>query len=509
MKKRLKLWVLILLIINFMQVGIIYSQDENKERKTTDLDSVIKEAMSKWKIPGLSVVIVEKGKKDIIKTFGFADLKNKVEVTDATLFELASCSKAFTALAAIRLEKEKLLSLDDPVSKYLPWFYAKNKGKTMDISMRQFLLHTSGIPSDTISLIPQGNTPDMLEKTVRNLVGIELINQPGEKYNYASINYDVVGLIIEKVSGIPFEKYIEEKILNPLGLNESRVGFIKKDDPMAKGYKTGFFKPREYLAPVFRGNFPAGYVISNARDMAKWLNLLLGISSSDLSSLVRVSLEKDLQARQDSQTYSCYSKGWSISLNPGGIFSHQGYNPNFTSYIGFGQENQIGVVLLANSDSEVTAVLGKYIFRSLIDPNIEPFSFFPIRSIDKSCSVGAIIIFIYIISAIFYLMTIVVGVFRKKRKFIVSSTREILAFCGQILIMLPVLYGIYLIPQAVQNLTWESAITWLPISFPIFIFMMIGAIIVSLINSFLAIFFRHRHYHRGFATIVYHFPSLL
>ena len=120
----------------------------------------VKRLMDEGDIPGLSLVIV-KGDEVFREGYGYADLEKKLAVTTDTLFELASCSKAFTALAALQLEKEGLLNLDNPLSKYFPWFYATYKGKKYPVTLRQLLHQTSGIPFKSISLIPAGK-PDVL-----------------------------------------------------------------------------------------------------------------------------------------------------------------------------------------------------------------------------------------------------------------------------------------------------------------------------------------------------------
>ena len=109
-------------------------------------EKIIKKIMKKGKIPGVCIVVARKGKEDIIKGFGYAHLKKKIPVTPHTLFELASSSKTFTGLAILQLEKKKLISLADPVSKFFPWFYVNYYGEKYDLTVKQLLHHTSGIP---------------------------------------------------------------------------------------------------------------------------------------------------------------------------------------------------------------------------------------------------------------------------------------------------------------------------------------------------------------------------
>ena len=156
------------------------------------------------------------------------------------------------------------------MAQYIPWLKVKYEGKQIPLTIEQVLYQTSGINPGTIDMIPISNEDSALEETIRTLIGIELDSVPGEIFQYATINYDILGLIIEKVTGGTFESYLEEFILKPLELNNTYLFRNDKiNDRIAKGYKTGFLKPRLYEAPIYRGNKPAGYIISSGEDMEK------------------------------------------------------------------------------------------------------------------------------------------------------------------------------------------------------------------------------------------------
>ncbi|MCP5052568.1 MAG: beta-lactamase family protein, partial [bacterium] len=168
-----------------------------KEFSIDEIKETVQKLMKEGDIPGLSLVILRPDRPDFIEGFGYANLEKKTPVTLDTLFEIRSCSKSFTGLAALKLEAEGLLNLDNPVSKYLPWFYVTYEGKKVEITVRQTLHHTNGIPFNSIQRIPMGDDENALEQTVRNIVGIELDELPGKQYQYATVNYDIVGLIIQ------------------------------------------------------------------------------------------------------------------------------------------------------------------------------------------------------------------------------------------------------------------------------------------------------------------------
>lgn len=190
-------------------------------------DNMVETIMAKSATPGVAMVVSEQG-KTIYKNYGYADVNNKKMVTEESLFELGSTTKAFTALAVILLENEGYLSLSDSAADYIPSFEPTIKGEKVNITIHQLLAHTSGIPPWSIRLIPEGTTEDMLEKTIHNVSDIALDTYPGTAYNYATVNYDILAMIIEKVTGKRYQDYITENILVPLGMTDSYFQQVRK-----------------------------------------------------------------------------------------------------------------------------------------------------------------------------------------------------------------------------------------------------------------------------------------
>ncbi|WP_242243857.1 serine hydrolase, partial [Bacillus cereus group sp. BfR-BA-01309] len=134
-------------------------------------------------VPGMSISILADDEVFYFSS-GYADREKGLSTSENTLYELASVSKAFTGMGIMLLEEKGLLSMTDPVQKYLPWFTLKYQGKPVDmqsLTLNNFLHHTSGLTNIMHTQnIPQGNTPDMLQKTVEMLVDAELAFPPGE-----------------------------------------------------------------------------------------------------------------------------------------------------------------------------------------------------------------------------------------------------------------------------------------------------------------------------------------
>lgn len=461
----LSLFCLVLLNNN-----LVYAEEE----KTVDLSSqnikkvedFAREVMKTAKIPGMSVVIVKDNEIPYIKGFGYSNVDRKIPVTADTLFEVASCSKSYTAVAVLQLRDKGLIRLDDPVSKYFPWFYATYKNQKYEITIRQLLHHTSGIPFASISLIPISDKKDSLDQVVRNISGIKLSNIPGEKFEYATVNYDILGAIIQKVSGKMFEDCMEENVFKPLLLNNTFVYPQDSNLNMAKGYKYSFFRPQEYVSPVFKGNRPAGYIITNAKDMARWLMLQLGTVQSNYSSIFKETQIPDRTVEPRLLDRSSYAMGWASYQIGSGEIAKAGMNPSFSAYMTFRPEDKIGVGVLTNFNSEYTFAIGKGIIDIL--QGKKPSSFYipeeGLTSWDKPFTIISVFSITFSVVILGYLFIVVFEWIKGKRRRKNFDFKDIKALLLPLLLIMILAYAIYIFPKSFDY-TWMTAIVWLPQSF--------------------------------------------
>lgn len=428
------------------------------------IEAFIKKQMTAGNIPGMSVVIVMGDQTVYEKGFGFTDLEKKTPVTPTTMFEMGSTSKAYTGLGLLRLEKEGLLKLSDPVEKYLPWLKMKYNGKEVSVTVGQFLHQTSGIPFESVATIPAATDADALEKTVHNLVGMELLHEPGSKFFYATINYDVIGLIIQKVSGKPYEEYMKEKVLQPLGLTETYL-FREEAKPkgMAVGFKRSFNKLVAYDAPMYRGNTPAGYVITNARDLARWLKIQMGtIETSDFDKTI---IEKSHISDPDLPD-SNYAAGWFVLKNYQYI-THSGDNPNFSSFIGFGDE-KIGVAVQSNIDTNFTTGTGQGIFYILrgTDPKPTLAAYDMNMRFDALSSKIVYVLIIFLLVALILLSRSLAKITTGKKRFSGRGVVGIVVFIIATLLMAAWIYLISIIPTFLGfNVPVTFGFVWMPYTF--------------------------------------------
>lgn len=454
------------------------------------IDKKVRQWMKQGNIPGMSLVVIN-GNKQFIKSYGYADLQQQLPVSSNTLFELGSCSKAFTALAAARLIEEGKLKPDSSVQYYLPWWNVTYKHKKATITVRQLLHHTSGIPWNTISKIPQTDSRNALEQTVQELKNQELSELPGKKYEYATINYDVVALIIQQLTKQSFETYLQQQVINPLGLKHTTVGLQPGKTITATGYKNGFFKPRPYTSPLFRGNNAAGYVISNAVDVAEWVKLQMGLTTNSLLDHA-AALTHERDETVPLHAMSAYAMGWHVSLNGNREIFHDGLNPNFTSYITFKQSNKTAVAVLANSNSSLTAIIGDRVMR-MLNAEEMPKEFDTGDGLDKGFSIFTIAISIYLVAVFTFLLIIITAIIKGKRTYTGFSIRTVQQLALLLLVFCPFLAGIYLLPQAITGFNWSALLVWSPISLPVALALVIAAMVASYIVYLVGLLFPEKN----------------
>lgn len=458
----------------------------------TLLDKVDKEVralMEEGDIPGLSLVIIQNNQQTI-KTYGHADVNANKPVTPNTLFQIGSCTKAFTALAAMQLVQSGAISLNASVTDYIPWFKPTYEDSAVTITVLQLLHHTSGIPWQSIALIPESNAPNALEQTIRRIENVRLRNLPGKRYEYATINYDLLALIIQTVTQQPFETYISNNVLNKLQLRNTTIGQPADSSLMATGYRISYFEPRAYDAPVFKGNNAAGYVISNAVDMGKWLQMQLGLNQQGMYQLAKLTHQRDETVPLHDM--NAYAMGWEVSLNGNGEIFHGGLNPNFTAYIALRPAQKSGIAVLANSNSNFTPIIGNRIMKLISGEQIKKEAE-PGDGGDSVFSLISLAMALYIIVVLAFLVFVIRGIIRRQRTYEKFNTARLRSLLSMLAILAPFVYGLYILPKAVAGFTWQTITVWTPVSFVTTITLIGAALAVSYLAFLATLFFPEKN----------------
>ena len=304
-------------------------------------------------LPGVAIGVV--ADQDLVWSagFGFADTAAKLAMTPQTKFRMASHSKLFTATAVMQLREQGKLRLDDPVSKYLPWFTVKAADpEDPPITIEELLTHSSGLPREAGSHWTTFNFP-----TTEELRGLMAERQapfsPDVRWKYSNLAYSVAGLVIEAVSGQRWADYVQQHIYAPLGMTSSSV------DTNVPGLAVGYGR----LMPDYtratnpfidaRGMAAATGITSTVEDMAKFASAQFRtgrrggaqvLSTGSLREMHRVRVLENNWTQGNAIGFSVRRERDKVFVQHGG--SYPGYQTLTTLRI----DDKVAVIVLTNAD---------------------------------------------------------------------------------------------------------------------------------------------------------------
>jgi CubicO group peptidase (beta-lactamase class C family) len=240
------------------------------------VDTFLREQLDDPGIPGAAISIVSDGVQVHSAAFGRADDSGRA-MSAQTPVLLASTSKSLTAIAVMQQVEAGRLQLDEPVRTYLPWFTLKDS-RSSAITVRHLLHQASGMAAgDTAFEASDAQGPEAIEEGVRALSGSPLAGEPGEGFRYASANFNVLGLLVQTVSGQPFGDYMEQHVFGPLGMAHSHTTReAARADNAAAGYSLWFGTLwRQTDVPVPSTGMPSTTMYASAEDIGHELVALL------------------------------------------------------------------------------------------------------------------------------------------------------------------------------------------------------------------------------------------
>ena len=309
-------------------------------------------------IPGFSVAIVNKDKIDWSKSI--ASEKNKKKLSINSLYSICSISKLFTSIGIMQLVNEGKIKLDDPLKKHLPFFdMVQTYPLSSPITIRNILTHSSGLPRESNQ--PYWSNIDLIFPTKREVID-GLSDQktlyPANKYfQYSNLGLTLLGYVIEEISGVPYNKYISDKILIPLGMSSTKTFMDKKQHgkKLTVGFGAENRKRERESIPYFNafGIDPAAGFTSNAVDLSKFaiwqLDLLSGKNKSDV--LPKRLLTQMHQVHfYDSLTNIKRGLGFNIyDENDQNLVGHGGSCPGYKTQLTLDIEGKKAFIVLINA----------------------------------------------------------------------------------------------------------------------------------------------------------------
>ncbi|MHC5537453.1 serine hydrolase domain-containing protein [Singulisphaera rosea] len=353
-------------------VGLAFappSLAQTTERRIAEkLEPFLAQVMSKQQIPGLAIGVVESGRPVYIRGFGVMDSKTPDRpVTADTLFHMASITKPFVATSVMQLVEQGKVQLDAPVRQFLPYFEIKDpRGPT--ITVRQMLTHSSGMPDVEDYLWNKPEYDDgALERYVRSLRDKELRWDPGTKFAYSNMAFEVLGDLVAKSSGMSFENYVQSHILKPIGMTSSTL-LLKEADParLATGHTRTKDGPLTAVAhyPYNRIHTPSSNLHSSAADMVRWMLANLNRGELDGHRILKDSTYDVLwKPAVEISKKEYMGISWFLPDHKGQqVVMHGGSDDGFLTMLIFMPARKTGVVVMVNTDHAPMFGIGKKAF---------------------------------------------------------------------------------------------------------------------------------------------------
>lgn len=334
------------------------------------IEKIYKDHAEKNHFPGLAFGLVVDGKLVFSGATGYTNVEKKIPVTIKSMFRIASMSKSVTALSILRLRDQGKLNLDDPVFKFIPEM-ANSKLLTSDappITIRHLLTHAAGFPEDN----PWGDRQmaDTDEELI-NLIkkGVSFSNAPGVEFEYSNLGFALLGYIVKKVSGKPFDVYTKEQVFIPLGMLNSTWEYSEINPALlAHGYRrqNNGYKEEELLHHGSWGSM--GGMITSIEEFSKYMALHLQAwppGNGEENPVLKRSSLREMHHPANISGFApgfrypngrncaivsayAYGLGWVLDCQGREYIAHSGGLPGFGSQWRILPEYGIGVVAFAN-----------------------------------------------------------------------------------------------------------------------------------------------------------------
>lgn len=328
-----------------------------------DFEAYLADEIDIQNIPALSIHVFDDQEILFERHLGFTNLEQNVALAQDHLFLLASVSKIVTGVALLQLYDKGLFDLDDPINDYLP-FAVKSPYSAVDITFKMLLTHTSGIadgPAMDDQYYYNEDSPVELADFLENYLtpGGSYYDEaenfhdftPGEDFEYSNIGSALIGVLVESISGQPFDAYCKANIFTPMGMDNS---FWRLEE--AFGANRTIVQPYEYSGRDFEAiphytftDYPNGGLRANGSDQVKLVSALMQGGAFNNGRLleqqtVQMTMGQGIETIDDEVGLHLFRMSRSPLL-----WGHDGGEEGVSTIIGFNSEDRIGVVILTNS----------------------------------------------------------------------------------------------------------------------------------------------------------------
>ena len=352
------------------------------DEKLKEIDAYAEKTRQDWNVPGIAMAIVKDDKVVFAKGYGVRQLNKPEKVDENTLFAIASNSKAFTTASLAILVDEKKLDWDDKVIKYLPEFQLYNPYVTSELTIRDLVSHRSGLDTFSGDLLWYETTYNA-DEILRRVRFLKPKSSFRSQFGYQNLMFIAAGKIIEKVSGKTWAEFVSEKILEPIGMSNTKTSIkqFKTGDNVAMPHNESGGKLRVVHYGNVDGAAAAAGLNSSISDVAKWLRLQLGRGNFEGKQIfsetqswqmhqpaVLLPISKSASEFNPTRHFNAYGLGWSLwDYHGRKVVSHGGGLDGMISQTAMMPEENLGLVVLTNSETSVNTIMQNKIFDTMLN----------------------------------------------------------------------------------------------------------------------------------------------
>lgn len=358
------------LLVAFLLVGFLFNYADSASAQTIDLNRVaaelepaINQAMIEGKIPSASVALVAGDQIVWTGAYGYSNLWARTPAVASTVYLIGSTFKAMSTVALLQLMEQGKFKLDDRVRDYLTGFKIQNEDPANPVTFRHLVTHTSGMPPDFGPFPVWGDTvPPSMEDYLKT--SLKVTGPPMQKVVYSNMAYTLIGYLVEKLSGTPYKKYIEENIFKPLEMTST--AFAPTPDmeerlsiPYVPDQNTGRLAPTIRLKATV---WPAGIVYGTITDQANWLICNLNGGMFKGKKLLSQQTVDQMHTRQHdkfkgpieglwgNETAGFGLTWWAAERAGDHYFAHSGSVPGYTAFLLGNRDKRFGFAILTNGN---------------------------------------------------------------------------------------------------------------------------------------------------------------
>ena len=307
-------------------------------------------------LPGMSIGVVYDQELIYAKGFGYADVESETRATPQTIYRIASHSKLFTAIAILQLRDEGRLSLDDPIEQYLPWFQIQNAYEDAPpVTLRHILTHTSGLPREAGSGYWIDFDFPTLDEVRERLQKQSMVFPPETQWKYSNLALTLAGEVVARVSGQPFAEYVEEHVLDDLGMTDTSVVFPDEHaGQLAVGYgrrlPDGSRQPLPFIDAVSMA--AATGVSSTVEDMARFISWQFRLRDAGGTDVLKATTLREMQRVQWLEPD--WERAWGLGFEifhteARDLIGHGGGYPGYQTATHISPSEKVGVIVFTNS----------------------------------------------------------------------------------------------------------------------------------------------------------------